>query len=108
MFILFRSSHFIKIPNIFVEAGVMNISHLEPALRHCTHLIYGYAKINPDTFTIEQLNTRLDITLQNYHAVTQLKHKYPEMKVLLSVGGDADEFFQEKYVNMVTKKKIVK
>jgi chitinase len=67
---------------------------IEPALSTCTHLVYGYAGIKPDNgFKVAPLisNDELDPNNGLYKQVTQLKRKYPNLKVLLSVGGDADE-----------------
>lgn len=65
---------------------------IEPALPSCTHLVYGYAGINGDNFKIGPLlsNEELDETKGMYKQITSLKSKYPNLKVLLSVGGDAD------------------
>nr|XP_021205993.2 chitinase-like protein EN03 isoform X3 [Bombyx mori] len=72
---------------------------LDPALSFCTHLLYGYAGIQPDTYKLVSLNENLDIdrTHDNYRAITSLKAKYPGLTVLLSVGGDADTEEPEKY-----------
>lgn len=60
----------------------------------CTHLVYGYAGINAETFKVAPLisNEELDVNNGLYRQVTELKSKYPSLKVLLSVGGDADEW----------------
>lgn len=65
---------------------------IEPALASCTHLVYGYAGINPENFKLAPLisNEELDTTKGLYKQITSLKTKYPSLKVLLSVGGDAD------------------
>nr|QFZ95583.1 imaginal disc growth factor [Bena bicolorana] len=72
---------------------------LEPALSFCTHLIYGYAGIQPDTYKMVSLNENLDIDRShaNYLAITGMKRKYPALTVLLSVGGHADTEGLEKY-----------
>nr|WCL15183.1 imaginal disc growth factor protein [Yponomeuta evonymella] len=72
---------------------------LEPALAFCTHLVYGYAGVQPDTFKMVSLNENLDIDTAhaNYRTVTNFKSKYPQLKVLLSVGGDADVDEAAKY-----------
>ncbi|VEN35946.1 unnamed protein product [Callosobruchus maculatus] len=66
------------------------ISDIEPALQYCTHLIYGYAAINDDTLKVMPLNEQFDVIKDNYRKVTDLKKKYPKLKVLLSVGGNED------------------
>ncbi|XP_041987933.1 chitinase-like protein EN03 isoform X2 [Aricia agestis] len=72
---------------------------LDPALSFCTHLVYGYAGIQPDTYKMVSLNENLDIDRAhaNYRAITNFKTKYPGLKVLLSVGGDADTEEIQKY-----------
>lgn len=72
---------------------------LDPALSFCTHLVYGYAGVQPDTYKMVSLNENLDTdrNYANYRAITNFKAKYPGLKVLLSVGGDADLEDQQKY-----------
>nr|QFZ95587.1 imaginal disc growth factor [Acanthobrahmaea europaea] len=72
---------------------------LDPALSFCTHLVYGYAGIQPDTYKMVPLNENLDVdrTHANYRTITNLKTKYPGLKVFLSVGGDADTEDVQKY-----------
>ncbi|XP_047524984.1 chitinase-like protein EN03 isoform X1 [Pieris napi] len=72
---------------------------LDPALSFCTHLVYGYAGIQPDTYKMVPLNENLDVDRShaNYRAITNFKSKYPGLKVLLSVGGDADLEEEQKY-----------
>lgn len=72
---------------------------LDPALSFCTHLVYGYAGVQPDTYKMVPLNENLDIdrSHQNYRTITNFKSKYPGLKVLLSVGGDADTEEPQKY-----------
>jgi GH18 family chitinase len=64
-----------------------------PGLSLCTHLVYGYAGILPDTFKVAPIisNEELDTVNGLFRQVTQLKKYYPSLKILLSVGGDADE-----------------
>ncbi|XP_037937618.1 chitinase-like protein Idgf4 [Teleopsis dalmanni] len=68
------------------------ISDLEPALQFCSHLVYGYASINPTSNKLVSPNEKLDLDIGSgvYRALTNLKKKYPHLKVLLSVGGDSD------------------
>ncbi|KAH8393993.1 hypothetical protein KR200_001926, partial [Drosophila serrata] len=78
----------------FVREGLSKLilSDLEPALAYCTHLIYGYAGINPSSNKLVSNNEKLDLDLGSslFRQVTGLKRKYPALKVLLSVGGDKD------------------
>lgn len=66
---------------------------IEPALASCTHLVYGYAGIKAEDFKVAPLlsNEELDMNTGMYKKITALKAKYPSLKILLSVGGDADE-----------------
>jgi chitinase len=75
---------------------------IEPALSSCTHLVYGFAGINPENFKVAPLisNEELDQTNGLYKQITSLKLKYPNLKVLLSVGGDADGN-HEKYFSLL-------
>ncbi|XP_023943547.2 chitinase-like protein EN03 isoform X2 [Bicyclus anynana] len=76
---------------------------LDPALSFCTHLVYGYAGIQPDTYKAISLNENLDIDRNhaNYRAITNNKSKYPGLKVLLSIGGDADKEEEQKYNSLL-------
>lgn len=76
---------------------------MDPALSYCTHLIYGYAAIAHDTHKLVAMNPNLDLDQGhgNYRVVTQMKRKFPQLKVLLSVGGGADNEEPEKYNTLV-------
>lgn len=80
----------------------MTPADIEPALMSCTHLIYGYAGINADNYKIAPLisNEEWDLNVGLYKQITFLKTKYPNLKVLLSVGGDADGG-PEKYMQLL-------
>ncbi|CAG2067949.1 unnamed protein product, partial [Timema podura] len=83
-------------------AGKLLASDLEPALSYCTHLVYGYAKIDETTFKLTSLDEPLDLDSgrSNYHAVTNLKKRFPGLHVLLAVGGPADIQDVEKYLTL--------
>lgn len=68
----------------------MTVQELEPALPFCSHLLYGFAGIDPATNKIRSLNEPLDIGRGHYRTITHLKQKYPNVKFLLSVGGGSD------------------
>lgn len=74
----------------FLGQGKFDVPFLEPALQYCTHLIYGYAGISDETFKLVPLNEHFDVTKDNYRAITNLKRRYPGLRVLLSVGGNED------------------
>lgn len=81
----------------------MTIDEIEPALPFCTHLVYGYAGINAATNKLVSLNENLDLDQGkgHYRIVTQLKRKYPNLKVILSIGGNYDKDNREKYLNLL-------
>ncbi|KAJ8973488.1 hypothetical protein NQ317_018761 [Molorchus minor] len=70
--------------------GKFDLESLEPALQYCTHLVYGYAAIKDDTHKLVPLNEQFDVIKDNYRHVTDLKRRFPKLKVLLSVGGNED------------------
>ncbi|XP_030758347.1 chitinase-like protein Idgf4 isoform X2 [Sitophilus oryzae] len=70
--------------------GKFELSFLEPALQYCTHLVYGYAAINDESLKLVPLNEQFDVIKDNYRHVTSLKSRHPQLKVLLSVGGNDD------------------
>lgn len=65
---------------------------MDPALGFCDILIYGYAGIDVTTNRVKSLDEKLDLDSGSglYRQVTNLKNKYPKLKVLLGVGGGAD------------------
>lgn len=79
----------------------MDADTIKPALKHCTHLVYAFAKINPETLLLEPLIEYLDVSRGNYKNITELKYEFRGLKVLLSVGGTVDLGFKEKYFDSV-------
>ncbi|XP_044732058.1 chitinase-like protein EN03 [Chrysoperla carnea] len=78
------------------------INDFDAALPSCTHLIYGYAGIEADTFKITSLDSNLDLPAgnDNYRTITKLKSRFPALKILLSVGGGADSD-RSKYLTLL-------
>ncbi|RZC35113.1 Glyco hydro 18 domain containing protein [Asbolus verrucosus] len=70
--------------------GKFDINFIDPALQFCTHLIYGYAAVNEESYNLVPLHENFDVTRNNYRHVTELKRKFPGLRVLLSVGGNED------------------
>lgn len=70
--------------------GKVTLSDIEAGLSQCTHLIYGYAGIN-DAKKVVSLNANQDLDQGKglYRLTTQLKRKFPGLKIMLGVGGDA-------------------
>ncbi|GLH02841.1 Chitinase-like protein EN03 [Gryllus bimaculatus] len=81
-----------------IRPGRMIPSDIDPVLSYCTHLIYGYAKIDSHQ-KIAALDESLDLSSgkDNYRAITALKKRFPQVKFLLSVGGGADLDDADKY-----------
>nr|XP_022908131.1 chitinase-like protein EN03 isoform X1 [Onthophagus taurus] len=71
--------------------GKFDIGFIDPALQFCTHLIYKSAVINADTNKLMPLNERYDVTQDNYRKITELKRRYPGLRILLAVGHDYDD-----------------
>ncbi|XP_012288384.1 chitinase-like protein Idgf4 isoform X2 [Orussus abietinus] len=74
--------------------GKFQVDDLRPALSLCTHLIYGFAGINANDFEVVPLNPSLDTGAGYafYRLVTQLKRSFPDLKVYLGIGGNADPY----------------
>ncbi|XP_076237234.1 imaginal disc growth factor 4 isoform X2 [Calliopsis andreniformis] len=72
--------------------GKFQLDDVRSALSLCTHLVYGFAGINADSFEVIPLSPNLDTGAgyAYYKLTTQLKKAFPELKVYLSIGGNAD------------------
>nr|KAG5694302.1 hypothetical protein BaRGS_032020 [Batillaria attramentaria] len=62
--------------------GTFSPADIPPAL--CTHILYAFARITPDTLTIDKVDLN---DFQLYPQVIGLKDNNPELKVLLALGG---------------------
>lgn len=69
----------------------MTVNDLEAALPFCSHLVYGYAEVNFETKRVQARNPSMDLDSGkgHYRLVTTLKRRYPQLKVLLGVGGQS-------------------
>lgn len=86
--------------------GKITVTDIELALPFCTHLLYGFAGVNPENFKLRALDESLDLDSGKgqYRLATTLKRRYPNLKVLLSVGGYkdlAEEKPYEKYLTLL-------
>lgn len=81
----------------------MDIRDLESALSLCNHLVYGFAKINPENFHLVPFDEskELDSGRGHYKAITNLKNQFPGLRILLSVGGQRDIEDGIKYLTLV-------
>ncbi|XP_054156738.1 chitinase-3-like protein 1 [Oppia nitens] len=64
----------------------------------CTHLYYGFAKINEKSYELEAADPELDIHLNGYKTFNDLRQKNPLLSTFISLGG----FYEgsEKYSDM--------
>lgn len=60
--------------------------HIDPTL--CTHIVYAYAALDPQTLTIRPSNPKNDMTDGFYKQITDLRKK--GIKVLIAMGGLSD------------------
>lgn len=86
---------------MYIGLSKVTLADLEPALPFCTHLVYGYVGINADTFRLESINPKLDIEQGHMRSITQLKSRYPHLKILLSVGGYDELEVRQKYLTLL-------
>jgi len=88
----------------------ISADELRPALNNCTHLVYGYVGIDSDEFQAKSLDPKLDFPESNdvkggkgnFRSITALKKDYPNLTILLSVGGNADVEYPNKYLTAVS------
>ncbi|KAH8399095.1 hypothetical protein KR215_002159 [Drosophila sulfurigaster] len=85
--------------------GRLTSKQLEEALPYCSHLVYGYMIMYGDNYQIHSYGEvdEKDV-LQHYFAeIKSFKQKYPELKILLSVGGDRDidVSYPRKYIELL-------
>lgn len=66
----------------------LDINHMRTAMQFCTHLVYGYVGLNRDT--LEPYSLNVDLDMFHIRDVTQLRATWPNLKILLSIGGDRD------------------
>lgn len=68
----------------------------------CTHLIYSFVGLNNQTWKLSSINPEHDLEKGGYKKFTSLREKYPHVKFLLAVGGEAEG--GKKYSDMVSEK----
>lgn len=65
---------------------------MKPALESCNFLVYGYIGIDPLNYELKLSNPSLDNELI-HQLTTILKQQFPQLILLLSVGGRRDDNF---------------
>lgn len=92
--------------------GQYQVSNIEPIASVLTHIIYAFAKPNPETGDCELVDLWADIGANfehrkkvggNFGQLLQLKQKYPHLKILLSVGGGT----YSKYFSQIAQKGLL-
>lgn len=68
------------------EQGKFLPEDINPSL--CTHIIYAYIVLDPETLTVKSSNPKVDIDDGFYKRVTDLRQK--GVKVLIAIGGLTD------------------
>lgn len=74
---------------------------MKDGLRFCTHLIYAFVGVDPESYSIKPLVEYTHISSIHYESIIKLKEDFPKLKVLLSVGGNSDTNDPEKYMRLV-------
>ncbi|XP_031640870.1 probable chitinase 2 isoform X2 [Contarinia nasturtii] len=69
--------------------GKFAIENIDPNL--CTHLVYAFAGLDKDIFTIKSMDPWQDLKdnygLGGYERITNLRQSHPHLKVSLAIGG---------------------
>uniref|UniRef100_A0A1I8M6Y6 GH18 domain-containing protein n=1 Tax=Musca domestica TaxID=7370 RepID=A0A1I8M6Y6_MUSDO len=81
-----------------IGAANFTSKDLEISLQLCTHVVYGYAAIRRSTYEIVPGDKR---QLPLFQQVNVLKKRYPNVKFLLSMGGNADKRNPHKYMELL-------
>lgn len=66
----------------------------------CTHIVYAFAVLDPDTLSIQIKDQFTDINNKLYEKVTALRQK--GINVLLAIGGGTDSKDVNKYTRLLT------
>ena len=70
------------------------VDNIDP--NKCTHLMYGFAILNPNTFELQIYDPWLDVDMGNYLKFTGLKNQNRNLKTLLALGGWNDSITPDK------------
>lgn len=95
---------------MFLDTVKVGAEELKPALNYCTYLVYGYVGIDHENFRAKSLNPKLDLPesknvkdgIGNFKSITALKKAYPNLTILLSIGGNVDIKHRHKYLTAVS------
>ena len=65
--------------------GKYTVEDIDPSL--CTHLVYAFCVLDPATLLITLHDPWLDKDLANINKFISIKQQYPQLKLLLALGG---------------------
>ncbi|CAG2113649.1 unnamed protein product [Medioppia subpectinata] len=83
------------------EIDRFDITDIKPAAHLCTHINYGFAKLNETTYEMQVFDENYDIGKSGYDRFIALKKEVnPKLKLMISLGGWYEG--SEKYSDMVT------
>ncbi len=66
----------------------------------CTHVVYAFAILDPNSLEMVAFDNWLDIQLKNYEKFAALKQKNPKLKLLMALGGWTDSR-SDKYKRLI-------
>ena len=72
----------------FIGKGKFLIEDID--VHMCTHVVYAFAVLNTQKFTLKIFDQWLDLDLKNYEKFVNMKKKNPKLKVLMALGGWTD------------------
>lgn len=72
----------------FKGAGKYTVDNIDPSL--CTHFVYAFAILDPNSFKLKIYDTWGDIDLGGYSKFIGLKAQNPSLKMMISLGGWTD------------------
>lgn len=67
----------------------------------CTHLVYAFIVLDPETLTVKASDTWLDVEKGNYEAFAKIKQDNPSLKTLVSLGGWVDSNENREAYNLI-------
>jgi len=68
----------------------MTFSPSDVAANGCTHLIYSFVGLDPQSLTITILDKEYDLIRGGYKAAQALKMQNPDLKIMIAIGGWAE------------------
>lgn len=84
----------------YIEGSRVTLGNLKQGIHQCSYLIYGYIGFGKggENYTLELEN----FDKREFKSVLTLKELHPELKVLVCIGGYADETDLAKYLDLVS------